>query len=125
MLKVLILTNNPKVRDFEGALYYEESLFRILERARDLVHQNYRLLTHPLAGSVKPNQTPFKSIALYAEPGEALDQDSLRVIEEALGVSRLLLGDKPTPRWPENILDDFALVDFDLLQSGLASVQHL
>ena len=125
MLRVTIITNNPKVEQQEGALYYDETLMQILLRVRDLVHQNYRLLTHPLAGSIKPHQTPYKSVALFATPGAELDFDSLSAIEGAIQVTQKLMQEHHLPEWPKQIMADFALIDLDLLQSGLQSVGHL
>lgn len=36
----------------------------VLVKVRDMVHQGYVLETHPLSGSVKPVETPVKSVAL-------------------------------------------------------------
>ena len=67
----LILTNNPLVRQcMEGRGHYtirfepERSFREILVEARDLVYAGRTLYTHPLAGSVKPNETDRKSTRL-------------------------------------------------------------
>ena len=63
-MKKLIVTNNPMVRERYSQQYdlkYEETSFvGVLKQVRDLVHRGYRLLTHPLSGSIKPNETPYK-----------------------------------------------------------------
>ena len=65
----LILTNNPLVPScMEGRGLYtirfqpERSFREILVEARDMVYAGHILYTHPLAGSVKPNETPYKSL---------------------------------------------------------------
>ena len=67
--RIRIITNNPLVRDVLGEYYkveyYEGVSYRdILVKVRDLVYSGYELLTHPMAGSVKPNETMFKSIVV-------------------------------------------------------------
>ena len=71
----MILTNNEKVaEDFTEKNQMEflngSSYLEILQTARDFIHKNHTLLTHPLSGSIKPNETPFKSVALSLEPKE-------------------------------------------------------
>ena len=124
MIKVRIMTNNPMVSNIPGAEYEDISLLEVLERVRDQIHLNYRLLTHPMAGSVKPNETPYKSVILAALPDKEMDVDSLKIIEAAIILSTRLMQDRPTPLWNDKVRADFALVDFSLVQSGLGSFQH-
>lgn len=63
-----ILTNNPLVQEKLGTDYtvqYEEISYEdVLRKVRDYIHGGHELLTHPLSGSVKPNETPYKSVML-------------------------------------------------------------
>jgi len=85
------------------------------------VHKGAKLLTHPLTGSVKPNETPFKSIMMSEEVG-ALDVDSLTMIESAIEVTNKFLNNSEIKEWPERILDDFRLIDFRLIRSAIESI---
>lgn len=125
MKKVLIITNNPKVKAIEGAAFYEESLMQILLRVRDLVHQGHKLISHPLAGSVKPNETPYKSVILEPKPELKIDFESLRIIEGSLALSAKLIEDRPLSFRSMRMKDDYALIDFALIESGLQSLSHL
>ncbi|MCL2497797.1 MAG: GrdX family protein [Symbiobacteriaceae bacterium] len=122
--KLLIITNNSQVTPLEGAIYFNEDLEQILTRVRNLVHQNHILITHPLAGSVKPHITPYKSVAVSATPGAQLDYPSLQIIENALQLTRQLKGNREPPSWSSEVLADFATIDFSLLQSGLESLKY-
>ena len=57
--RFIIITNNTMVRDeFEGKyqVEYEDLSYEdTLKKVRDRVQEGYKLLTHPLSGSVKPN----------------------------------------------------------------------
>ena len=69
----LILTNNPLVvkclgNDYEIRFEKDYSYRDILIEARDLVYKGHTLYTHPLSGSVKPNETPYKSIVVSDVP---------------------------------------------------------
>ena len=69
---LLIVTNNPLVAEGlpkDYAVDYENITYReILIKVRDLVYGGHRLYTHPLSGSVKPNETPYKSIVISKNP---------------------------------------------------------
>lgn len=124
----MILTNNSKVaEDFAENNRMEyldgEAFISILYYARDLIHKNYILLTHPLSGSIKPNETPFKSLALSAEPKE-FDIQSLEIIENAIATTEKLLKDCKVREWPERIIDDFKLIDYNLIKSGIESINQ-
>ncbi len=122
-MAILLLTNNPlvekKLRQ-EAQMIYEEKLdyLGILRDARNRIHQGAVLLTHPLSGSIKPNETPFKSL-LLREGSKTLDTESLQMIEDALGVAQKMISQSKSHRWTEQILADFQLIDYDLIRHGL------
>ena len=89
----------------------------MLYAVRDRVQINYHLLTHPLSGSIKPNETPYKSIAIKKE--KELDILSLELISNAIEVYKKLQKDLKTPLWTESILQDFMVIDLDLIKNAL------
>ena len=118
----IIITNNQKVRDFfekerAQVLYIEGDYKDVLYMVRDKVQLNYHLLTHPLSGSIKPNETPYKSIAIKKE--RELDLLSLELISNAIEVYKKLQKDLKTPFWTESILEDFRVIDLDLIKNAL------
>lgn len=115
----LVLTNNDDVwRKFPTATRVDGDALAVIRRARDLIHLGHRLLAHPLMGSVKPNQNPYKTIILAAERGE-LDLESLRLIEATVATYEKFLRDRPLPAWDEQRLADFRLVDRLLAENTL------
>lgn len=116
MFKVFIISNNPLVwDDYPHVIKVNGSLRQVLVKARDYVHQGYRLISHPLAGSVKPNETPFKSLVMEAEQ-KSLDFDSLRIIESAIEVTDKL--PKLNRKWEEKVFEDFRIIDSSLLKAA-------
>ena len=84
--------------------------------ARDRVYAGHALYTHPLAGSVKPNETPYKSVVISRKPG-AFDAEQGLLIENALAVC-----DKFPKReriLDEKVLEDLQLIDYTLLSGGI------
>nr|WP_083427791.1 GrdX family protein [Ezakiella massiliensis] len=126
--KNIIVTNNPYVRDkFENEfnlVYIDDNktYMEVLTTIRDMVHKGYKLLTHPLSGSVKPNETPYKSVML--EEGSKLDSDSLMIIEGAIQTMKKFQNNEVTPNWPESVHDDFRVVDLSLMENTVYRLGH-
>ena len=119
-LDIKIITNNPLVVRCLGDYYqvdYREISFReILVKVRDMVYEGYELRTHPIAGSVKPNETPYKSIVVTKE------KKGFNMEHANMCANALITFDKFTPiGWtlPERILQDFQLIDYTLLAGAL------
>ncbi|MGX8794564.1 GrdX family protein [Fusibacter sp. JL298sf-3] len=117
---MFIVTNNPKVKDYyeaENIQFVEGSYYDVLVAIRDLIHVNHKLLTHPLSGSIKPNETPYKSVAV--EPSNVFDMEGLHLIEKAIETYRKLQKDSATPNWTPRIKEDFMVIDYDLIKNAI------
>jgi len=118
--EMIVITNNPMVRDglagrdgctvrFSPVTYRQ-----VLCLARDEIHLGRRLLTHPLSGSVKPGETPYKSLAVSADVG-ALDFDSLALIEKSIDTcDKFPIREKSKV---EALQNDFQTIDWTLITS--------
>ena len=122
----VIVTNNPLVvKNLENSreiIYKDVSYEEILRETRDRIHEGHVLLTHPLSGSVKPNETPYKSI-LISRQRRDVDADSLKLVENAIQACRkfMMKADKYKPE----VYQDFQLIDWTLLESAMASADTL
>lgn len=135
----MIVTNNIKVKDFfkeEALLFVEGGIKDVFVAVRDCVHKGHTILTHPLSGSVKPTETPFKSILLTETTG-SLNLESLNLIEQAICMLDHLENNSVTGKrykeiWenigkqqltdPERkILEDFREIDFTLFSNAIAA----
>jgi hypothetical protein len=94
----------------------------VLIFARDMIHKGAKLITHPLMGSIKPNETPFRSIIVSEGEGTSLDIESLVIIESSIASAEKFQRDNGVPEWNENILDDFRFVDLKLFESAYDSI---
>lgn len=120
-----MLTNNPMVHSHLTTQavcavdYRDVSLHELMLMVRDFVHLGHRLLTHPLSGSVKPNETLYKSIGITDQPEGGLCLSSLDIIENSIQtVERFAKIKKPID---SNAKNDLQLVDFTLISSALDS----
>ncbi len=120
--KYIVVTNNPlvwdKLKETHDVIYKEVSYEELLKEVRDRIHEGHLLLTHPLSGSVKPNETPYKSV-LISVGKEEVDSRSLSIIESAIQACYKF--EDRTGTYSERVLEDFQLIDWTLLESGMAS----
>ena len=118
----MILTNNPlvleKLKDTHNVIYKDISYEELLKEVRDRIHEGHLLLSHPLSGSVKPNETPYKSVMISEGKGE-MDRRSLSLIENAIQACGKF--EDKSGKYAANLYEDFQLIDWTLLESGLAS----
>ena len=119
-----LITNNPnflnyKKKDIEVD-YRDVDYLKILEIARDYIHVNYELLTHPLYGSVKPNETIYRSIVLKAN--DNLDHNSVVMISEAIETFVKFRKNKETPLWTDTVKEDFGVIDYDLITNAIERI---
>ncbi len=120
---MIIITNNSMVFNKYGCKNSVEYLkdakyLDVLNFTRDKVHLGHKLLTHPLSSSLKPNETPFKSIIISKEVSN-IDFQSLEIIENSIEVTKQFLRDKNLSTFKEKILNDFKLIDLSIIESGM------
>ncbi|MDF2677536.1 MAG: GrdX protein [Bacillota bacterium] len=120
-MEKIIITNNSKIFEkykevYEILFLENESYTEVLYKTRDKVHLGYKILTHPMAGSLKPNQTPYKSIVLQNTVGK-VDYESVKLIENSIEAAQKFLQFKSTPKWSERILNDFKTVDLSFIEN--------
>lgn len=118
-----IITNNPLVKEklsqYPVQLNEALSYLDVLLQVRTKVQEGYKLLSHPLAGSVKPKETPYKSIMLSTAAGAGIDAGSELIIENCL-----LLYDSFADRqrlYTEKVQADFQYIDYTLIKSAVDS----
>lgn len=116
-----IITNNPLVQEILKDRYIVEYIncnyLEVLTKCRDYIHVGYKLLTHPLSGSIKPNETPYKSIAI--KNNSNLDIESLSLIEKSIDTSLKFNNNFETPSWNQRTLKDFQIVDLDIIENAI------
>ena len=125
---MLLITNNKKFIEIEKELlakgikveFLGRDYIGVLQYGRDLIHSGYELLTHPLYGSVKPNETIYRTIILKS--GSELDFNSLSLIEDAIQTAEKFKKNKLTPDWTERVKDDFRVIDYDLMSKTVSRI---
>ncbi|MCW8328677.1 GrdX family protein [Photobacterium sp. SDRW27] len=131
--KLEIISNNPSIADLNTSVKFTQlnSINDVLMLTRDKIHLGGKLISHPLAGSVKPHETPYRSIIVLNNHDE-LDMDALNLIEQAIERYQVLCKANPThltltdedidARFPEKQKTDFRFIDLQLIKSCLDSL---
>jgi len=138
-MKYIIITNNPLVRDTykdKEVEFYDIKYEEILQTVKNKIALGHKILTHPLSGSVKPKETPYKSIMISKETVGArktrpyedvganateVDLESLEIIEDAIATCEKFK--ERSDKWTVQVLKDFQLVDFTLIDSAIDSAK--
>jgi len=97
--------------------FQNENYMHVLKSTRDYIHRGHTLLTHPLAGSVKPNETPYKSIMITTEK-KRLNLESVKIIEESIYTCEKFV--TTTKNGHLKRLTDFQYIDCSLIENAIA-----
>ncbi len=120
--KKLIITNNPRVKKEHAAspiltqnfeLIFCNERSEVFTRVRDLIHDNWKLLNHAMAGNIPLHKHPYRSMGL--EKREELDTESLILWESA--TERVNRG--KCPPYEEEVLEDFQELDYLLFSDSI------
>ena len=120
----VIITNNPmfidyKNKDFDSLeiAYKDVEALEVLKIGRDYIHQNYKLLTHPLYGNFRPNELFYRTIII--EESEKLDFESLELIENSIFKIENILKNTKKKNATDSILKDYAYIDFQIIKENM------
>lgn len=120
MEKATLVTNNDRVYkkykdDMEVILL--DSYRDVLIKVRDLVYDRHILLTHPQASSLKPNQTPFRSVMVYPKGSEDNMKD-IMLIEKCIETYDQWQEIAATPdHYQKSVEEDFKTIDLSVIEN--------
>lgn len=120
---MIVITNNPmtreKLKETYTLEYIEGNVVEVFKKVRDYIHLHHSLLTHPLVSSIKPNEIPFRTVIISKNRNNIIDVESLSLIENSISSTEKSLKDFGIPNWTEKILEDFQLIDFDIIYNAI------
>lgn len=121
LVKKMIITNNDwvfnKYKNSLNVVYIDGTFKDVLIAVRDKLHMGHELLTHPLGSSVKPSETPYKSI-MITDNKNNINFNSIYMIENAIITYDKFNKDK-LKFINEKIAEDLKLIDLTVLESAL------
>ncbi|MGR6836542.1 GrdX family protein [Syntrophomonas erecta] len=117
--EILVITNNLMVKNMSDikVSFIDGDGREVLYQTLNKVAGGHRLLSHPLAGSLKPDQNPFKSILVSQEKGQ-VNQSEIAVLHRSLEkMENMVEGGCRINKKP--IYKDLQVIDQSLLASAL------
>jgi acetate kinase len=115
-LKYLIVTNNLAVIDkFDNILFTEGTYEDVLIRVRDLVHQGFELISHPVGASIRMIFSPYRSI-IIGNKNEKINPYHIETIENSIINYRKLTEGR---KIDSVNAEDYAVIDIMLLEDAL------
>ena len=124
--KAVLLTNNSRVYEkYKDSMktVYVDSYEEVLIKTRDMVYDRHILLTHPQASSLKPNQTPYRSIIVYPK-GEEDNMKDILLIEKCLETYCQWQKTAPRPRkYSDRVLYDFMSIDLSIMDIVIPKIK--
>jgi hypothetical protein len=116
--QMIIVSNNPDVRkNFNCCQYVNDSPEGVMRRVRDLVHLGHQLIGHPLAGQLRLQSNPHRSVALK-KTVHGLDAASVMMVEETLERLRQVTFISVS----EKDCADYRFIDLSLLKTLVADI---
>jgi hypothetical protein len=122
--KLIIITNNPLSKENfterYDVIYIDGNVRKVYEKVRDMIHLGHEILTHPLMSSVKPNETPYRTVCVSQNKKVKCDVESLMLIEGATATLEKFLKMAPIPEYSDEVMKDFQVIDYDLINHALS-----
>lgn len=120
----MLITNNPMFKDYEDKdfinleiIYKDCEPLEILKIGRDYIHQNYKLLTHPLYGNFRPHELFYRTILI--KKSEHLDPESLELIENSILKIEDILKKTQKRYASDEVIEDYAYIDFQIIKENM------
>lgn len=120
-MAIVVVTNNPLLKDEEHSLFVEGTFRDVLVTVRDMVYRGYELITHPLFASSRMMFSPYRTVILGNER-DAISQDECKIAEDSIiSLDKFTANRKP----PSDHDADYADVDYRLYQAALDEIAML
>lgn len=114
----LIVTNNKTVlKEFENTLEVEGNFMDVLEKTRELVYLGHKIVSYPLAASIRMMYSPVRSILVSSVSDETVDSKSIEIIDSSIEKYRITMGKRNVDARNK---DDYEIIDYDLIISAIS-----
>ena len=118
--KAILITNNHRVYEKykdEKKIILLNTYEEVLIKVRDMVYDRHLLLTHPQASSLKPNQTPYRSVVVYPKGNEDNMKD-IMLIDKCVQVYYEWQEIAPSPaKYADKVANDFKTIDLSVVDN--------
>ena len=108
-------------KGFSSLEYHDTDVLGLFNLILPEVTAGYRLLSHPVSGSIRPDITPYKTVLLSAKAAQ-VDEFSVQLINNAIRYAENLYQLRKVPLYKlctEQMRKDFQLIDSCLIERAL------
>lgn len=121
--QVLIITNNPMVKNTNNAeiCFVIGDCRQVLYQVFNQVAMGRRLLSHPLAGSIKFEDNPYRSVVL-SKPETDVDLSTLVMLEKCLEKVEAGVRERTAAKGGLAFARDFQMIDKELLDEAMQAL---
>lgn len=116
----IFVTNNDRAAEKFSSRAQQVILLEnyrdVLVQARDLIYAGHKLLSHPQCSSLKPNQTPYRTIVIYGVR-QKVDFNDVSLIEKAIETYDKWQDIRATPVYNEKIAYDYKTIDLSMIEN--------
>jgi len=127
-MKTILITNNPMIHNKYSEIYEVDfkpnaDQSEILRTARDMIHTGSQLVSHPMAGRLKPHESPYRTVVLNAAAGQS-DYDSIMIIEYCIQATEKDLRGAAYIKYDDTVLEDLQYIDMVLLDNVINEMEY-
>ena len=117
---MVVVTNNPLMKNEPDTLFIEGPFRDVLVKARDMVYEGYELVTHPLFASLGMMWSPYRTVILGEKRDKATDFEIETVENSIHSYDQIMDGRRRLGRvYTQQVDDDYAWMDRSLYLSAL------
>lgn len=117
-----IVTNNPNVKGvYEEVLFVDGTFLEVLLNVRDLVHQGYELISHPLGASIRMMYSPYRSIIVGNKLNET-NEAHIEIIESSIYNYKNTMQRREPDKANSK---DYAVIDLNILKSAFDELKTI
>lgn len=115
--KIIVITNNPDVREkYKNIYFVEGGVEDLLLKVRDMVYMGHELVTHPLGASLRMMFSPYRSVVVTDEKVVPLNELHAEIIGKAIESYKNVIGVRMKD---VKNMGDYAKIDYLLLKNVL------
>jgi hypothetical protein len=119
VMNMRCITNNPMIIDkgYPDTVIISGETLQVLVAVKEEILKGYKLVSHPLTSSIRPDMSPYKTVLLQVDKS-VVDTESLSIINSAIEYTESLVNNQIRAyNWDEESLKDFQYIDYDIIQN--------
>ncbi len=116
-----IITNNLRVKgNYQNSIFIQGTFEDVLIKARDMAHEGYEIISHPIGASIRMLYSPYCSI-IIGEQKDKINPYHIETIENSIMSYRNIMANRDVDI---KNAEDYSLVDQELLKASIKAYEE-